>query len=111
MSTTDSSGTWRPACAPSTISKIRFAISVEPEGWVLLGHQERVAAHARAPALGSSDELEEARRVGAGEQDREPRDDQRDEHADPDEVQGDEVRDREDPLDERPPARDSVLRI
>src|SRR3954447_11800527 len=110
MSTTESSGSWRPASDPSTISRIRSDIFrtslVQRERRGLLGEQQRVADHPRLPADDTRDEVEDARRVVASEQDREPGDDEGEVRRDRQEVEDDEVRDGHEALEEHPPARD-----
>jgi hypothetical protein len=63
-----------------------------------------VVADAPAPAQDADVELEDGPRVAAGEQDRAERDDRRRDEGDPEEDEHDEVRDREQPLDEPAPA-------
>src|SRR5438270_6230574 len=80
------------------------SLRVESEGRVLVGDEDEcVADDAVGPAEDTEDEVEEAARVAAGEQDREPGDHDRDEGCDPEEGEQDVVGDREQPLHERQP--------
>jgi hypothetical protein len=64
----------------------------------------RVRLHPDHPPHRADDEVEQATRVPGGEQDREEGDDQREEDPDEQHGQDDQVRDREEPLQEDLPA-------
>ena len=96
---------------------------VEPRGVVgIVGERERripvgaeravgVEADAPGPAQHADVEVEEPARIAAGEQDREERDDGDDHEGEPEEREHDEVRDREEPLDQPQPAAEAVVQL
>jgi hypothetical protein len=78
----------------------------EGERRVLVGRERAVAVErdAPCPAQNADVEVEDAARVAAGEEQREERHDRQDEIGEPEKDETDEVRDREQPLDEPEPA-------
>src|SRR6266542_882972 len=112
---TNGSSAWprrpsRPTGPYSTAS--RPSSRAQPKRRVLVRHQdERVRARAVAPAQHSKHEIEQPAGVAAGKEEREPRDDNRHEHREPEEEQHDVVRDREQPLHEREPAVQVALGV
>jgi hypothetical protein len=84
----------------------------EAEGRVLVGGEhERVGADAVAPAQHAGHVVEEPAREPAREEDREPRHDRDDQHADVEEEEHDVVRNREQPLDQRQPPVEVALDV
>jgi hypothetical protein len=79
---------------------------LEREGRVFVGTERAVALEADAPrpAQDADVEIEEPSRVAAGEEDREQGDHAHAEERDPEEQEHDEVRNRQQPLDEPEPA-------
>jgi hypothetical protein len=72
---------------------------------------EGVGGDAVAPAHDAHDVVEQAPWVAAREEDREPSCDQRENSSDVEEEEHDVVRDREEPLDERQPAIQTLLGV
>src|SRR5215831_18540295 len=111
-------GSPRPTCAaargsPAQALRGTTASGGEAERRVLVGDQgQRVADHTVVPTEYADHEIENAPRIGTGEQNREPGNDHREERPDVEEGQDYVVRDRQQPLDQRkPPVQPGGIRI
>src|SRR3954454_21993531 len=86
-------------------------LRAQREGRITLRHPHVIRVHARLPAEEADDQVEQAARVLPGEEDRESGRDVADVGDDPEHPEHDEVRDEQEPVHERPPARDPLLGI
>src|SRR5262249_27793868 len=83
-----------PATITITVPGLRPISRLQPKGRVAIRNQdERIRQHPVVPADHAFDEVEQAARVNAGEQDREPDEDDHEEGGDVEEEEHDVVRD------------------
>src|SRR5260370_34949335 len=79
-------------------------MSAEPEGWIDIGHErEGIAVDAVSPSKHADHEVEETPRIGAGEEDGKPSDDDRYQGPYGKKEENDVVRDAKHPLDQWQP--------